>query len=74
MKKMAKASPAAVKPILPMRLARRVSWMFSGVGSVVCSVLCRATLPISVASPTASTHIEPCPSTTVVPRSTRLEA
>ena len=65
---------ATEKPIFPMRLASFVSWIFNGVGSVVCSVLWRATFPISVASPTNSTRITPCPSTTVVPRITRLEA
>ena len=48
--------------------------MFSGVGSRLSSVLWRATFPISVASPTCSTRIVPCPSTTVVPRITRFEA
>ena len=71
---MANASPATEKPILPIRLASLVSCMFRGVGSVLCSVLCRATFPISVSSPTLSTRIVPWPSTTVVPRSTRLEA
>ena len=42
------------KPIFPMRLASFVSWIFNGVGSVLCSVLWRATFPISVASPTDS--------------------
>ena len=62
-----KVSAAMVKPAFPMRLASFVSWMFSGVCSWLCSVACRATLPISVASPTRSTTIVPCPSVMVVP-------
>ena len=58
-KKMANANPATEKPILPIRLASLVSCMFRGVGSVLCSVLCRATFPISVSSPTLSTRIVP---------------
>ena len=73
-KKIRKARPATVKPIFPIRFASLVSCMFSGVGSRLSSVLCRATFPISVASPTCSTRMVPCPSTTVVPRITRLEA
>ena len=37
--------PATEKPIFPMRLASFVSWIFNGVGSVLCSVLWRATFP-----------------------------
>ena len=41
-KKIANARPATEKPIFPMRLASFVSWIFNGVGSVLCSVLWRA--------------------------------
>ena len=61
-----------VKPILPMKSASFVNWIFNGVCSWLCSVAWRATLPISVASPTCSTRIMPWPSTTVVPRMTVL--
>ena len=47
-----KVAAATVKPILPISLASLVNCIFKGVGSPLCSVLWRATFPISVASPT----------------------
>ena len=70
---MIKVSAAIVNPALPIRFANLVSWIFSGVCSWLCSVDWRATLPISVASPTRSTRMIPCPSVMVVPRITEFE-
>ena len=65
---------ATAYPSLLMSEARRPSCICNGVSSSLSICAPWFTLPYSVASPTFSTCITPCPSTTVVPRITRLEA
>ena len=68
-----KAATATPVPTLLMSLASRSSCMLSGVFTDVISVDLRATLPISVASPTAVTTMRPLPFITIVERRAMLE-
>ena len=61
---------ATAYPILLITPARRLSCNCNGVSRLLSMSAPWFTLPYSVASPTRSTHITPCPSTTVVLRST----
>ena len=69
-RKMTKAAIDMPMPNLLISLASLSSCMLSGVFTEVISVLERATLPISVASPTSVTWYVPRPFITIVLRST----
>ena len=68
-----KAATATPVPTLLISFARRSSCRLSGVFTEVISVDLRATLPISVVSPTAVTTIRPLPFITIVERRAMLE-
>ena len=70
---MTKAATLMAVPTLLISFANFVSCMFSGVFTAVISVALRATLPISVASPTAVTTATPRPDMTIVERRMRSE-
>ena len=69
----ANVTPAIVYPALLITPANPFSWICSGVSMLLSICEPSYTLPYPVASPTFSTSITPCPSTTVVPRITTFE-
>ena len=73
MKKAKNAATDSVVPALLISFAKRSSCLFSGVFTPFSSVAWRATLPISVLSPTAETTIRPLPFITIDERSNRLQ-
>ncbi len=66
-------TPAIVYPALLITPAKPFNWICKGVSISLSICEPSYTLPYPVASPTFSTCMTPCPSTTVVPRMTTLD-